>query len=29
MTERSYRGVACGFSVQSNGDVWMVQNFFR
>jgi hypothetical protein len=28
MTNRSYKSVACGFSVASDGKIWMVQNFF-
>ena len=29
MTERAYRGAACGVATMPNGDVWIVQNFYR
>jgi hypothetical protein len=29
MTERSYRAVSCGLSTSPNGELWVVQNFYR
>jgi hypothetical protein len=29
MTDPSYRGVACGITTLPNGQIWIVQDFFR
>lgn len=28
MTDARYHGVACGFSIQANGELWIVQDFY-
>ena len=29
MTEKSYKGLACGFFIAPDGKVWLLQNFYR
>jgi hypothetical protein len=29
MTDAKFHGVACGFSTAANGQIWLVQNFYR